>query len=76
MTIGSDSYSMRPASLSFTLSLRQSSMKLLYRASRDGFRSTDFLNKCANQGATLTIVKVNDTHTAPFDASTRLAQGV
>jgi hypothetical protein len=31
------------------------SLNLLYRASRDGFKSKDFRERCADKGATLTI---------------------
>ncbi len=32
-------------------------LELLYRASRDGWRATDFHLKCDNQGATVTVIK-------------------
>jgi hypothetical protein len=34
-------------------------MRLLYQASRDGFKKDDFFHLCANKGATLTLVKVS-----------------
>ena len=32
-------------------------MKILYKASKDGFDSSIFHEKCDNQGKTLTIIK-------------------
>ena len=32
-------------------------LELLYRASRDGWRATDFHSKCDNKGATVTVIK-------------------
>ena len=32
-------------------------LELLYRASRDGWRTTDFHSKCDNKGATVTVIK-------------------
>ena len=37
----------------------QSSARLLYIASRDGFAEQDYWSRCQLQGATLTLVKVN-----------------
>jgi len=39
-----------------------SNLKLLYRASRDGFGCKDFHNKCDNQGPTVTIVHSEKNH--------------
>lgn len=33
------------------------SLNLLYRGTRDGFKSLDFRQRCANKGATLTIYR-------------------
>eukprot|EP00475_Leptophrys_vorax_P020227 TRINITY_DN27687_c0_g1_i1.p1 TRINITY_DN27687_c0_g1~~TRINITY_DN27687_c0_g1_i1.p1 ORF type:complete len:452 (+),score=90.67 TRINITY_DN27687_c0_g1_i1:165-1358(+) len=35
---------------------------LLYRASRDGFGSSDFHSRCDNQGATLTVIRSTTAH--------------
>jgi hypothetical protein len=36
---------------------KQTKLELLYRASRDGWRATDFHSKCDNKGATVTVIK-------------------
>jgi hypothetical protein len=36
---------------------KQTNLELLYRASRDGWRATDFHSKCDNKGATVTVIK-------------------
>jgi hypothetical protein len=36
---------------------KQTKVELLYRASRDGWRTTDFHSKCDNKGATVTVIK-------------------
>ena len=37
-----------------------SNISLLYRGSRDGFKASDFHDRCNNKGETLTIIKSND----------------
>ncbi len=37
---------------------KQANLELVYRASRDGWRTTDFYSKYDNQGATVTVIKV------------------
>ena len=34
--------------------------RLLYRGTRDGFKSVNFRNLCSNQGSTVTIVQTKD----------------
>jgi hypothetical protein len=47
----------------FFLSPRlQPDPKLLFKASRDGFRSKDFTDRCSEKGATLTLIKVSESH--------------
>ena len=36
--------------------------RLLYRGSRDGWRSSDFHNCCDNKGPTVTLIKVENTY--------------
>jgi hypothetical protein len=36
---------------------KQTKLELLYRASRDGWRTTDFHSRCDNKGATVTVIK-------------------
>jgi hypothetical protein len=36
---------------------KQTNLELLYRASRDGWRVTDFHSECDNKGATVTVIK-------------------
>lgn len=38
----------------------QASPRLLYRASRDGFKAADFYRACGGQACTLTLIKAND----------------
>ena len=35
----------------------EDSLKLLYRASRDGYSSYEFHNRCDNEGPTITVIK-------------------
>jgi len=37
-------------------------LKLLYQGSRDGYRATNFHQKCENKGATITIIKSSSGH--------------
>jgi hypothetical protein len=37
---------------------KQANLELVYRASRDGWRTTDFHSKYDKQGATVTVIKV------------------
>ncbi|CAG8534005.1 12867_t:CDS:2 [Acaulospora morrowiae] len=39
------------------------SLRLLYRASRDGNKANNFHQKCDNQGATIVVAKVKDSET-------------
>eukprot|EP00475_Leptophrys_vorax_P020232 TRINITY_DN27687_c0_g1_i7.p1 TRINITY_DN27687_c0_g1~~TRINITY_DN27687_c0_g1_i7.p1 ORF type:complete len:455 (+),score=89.28 TRINITY_DN27687_c0_g1_i7:165-1367(+) len=54
-----------------------SNAKLLYRASRDGFTSSNFHSRCDNQGATLTVIRSTTAHvfggyaSRPWDSSNR-----
>lgn len=49
-----------------------SGIKLLYQASRDGFSTVNFTQKCQNQSGTLTVVKVQNSSNI-FGGYTRAA---
>lgn len=35
-------------------------LRLLYRGTRDGFKSLDFRNLCGEKGSTLTIIRTSE----------------